>query len=694
MEFRRCPVRRCHPVEDAMGFHFLTGDTDGVVYAGGPDGSLVYYRDEARDGTPRWSNAGSGQPIGTGWADYTKVFTAGQGIIYAIAPNGDLLFFKDLARNGTMDWANGGIGQRIGVGWEAFTQVVNGDDGVIYAVLGNGDLLYFKDRARDGTPDWDPASGTRIGDGWQAFTRILPGGGGALYAIDATGAMYWFKDLARDGTSNWANNGQGRQIGTGWETFVDVISAGDGIFYAVTPDGFMLFFKDLARDGRSDWAFNGAGVTMGGGWTSVPTKPVTVAGYASPLSAAPGETVSFKVSALAPYDLMFQRLKQQAHGDPGVDILAGPRQPGIARAVPANAWRDGCGWPESFTFAVPADAKSGIYSARCTDISGEATHICFVVHPGTTGRGEIAVLANTNTWTSYNEWGGRSKYSLPMGTVLSFERPNPGVTPIEYNAIDHLLRAELWLLNWLEDEGYKVDVYTDLDFHKGIGNFNQYKALVLSTHPEYWTAAMMDHLDAYLEAGGSVLYLGGNGLFERVEIDEGAQTLIHMTDDLTRNRDFYYFRNLEPPRPERAILGVGYRFDNYMTFAPYRVLEANHRLLQGTGLANGDLIGENGINGKGASGWEMDTSIAGTAPPGTVVSATGADDRGAPPANLVVIARGTNPGFGADMTCYDTAAGGRVFSVGSISFVGSMIGDPQLKRIVRNVLAECGASSG
>ena len=43
-----------------------------------------------------------------------------------------------------------------------------------------------------------------------------------------------------------------------------------------------------------------------------------------------------------------------------------------------------------------------------------------------------------------------------------------------------------------------------------------------------------------------------------------------------------------------------------------------------------------------------------------------------------MLARGTNPGFGADMTCYDTAAGGRVFSVGSISFVGSLIGDPQL----------------
>jgi hypothetical protein len=122
--------------------------------------------------------------------------------------------------------------------------------------------------------------------------------------------------------------------------------------------------------------------------------------------------------------------------------------------VPALAWRDGCGWPESFTFTIPTNAKPGVYSAKCTDISGDFTHICVVVRPKATARGEIAVLANTNAWNSYNEFGGRSKYFVPTGTVLSFERPNPGITPIEYNVIDHLLRAELWLLNWLEDEAY------------------------------------------------------------------------------------------------------------------------------------------------------------------------------------------------------------------------------------------------
>jgi hypothetical protein len=402
--------------------------------------------------------------------------------------------------------------------------------------------------------------------------------------------------------------------------------------------------------------------------------------------------VRFHVSALAPYDVTIQRLKAQPGGGHGIDIATLPRQAGIARSVPADAWSDGCNWPESFAFTVPSSAQSGIYSARCTDISGEDTHICFVVKPKSTGRSEVAVLANTNTWASYNEFGGRSKYSVPSGATLSFNRPNPFITPVELNVIDHLLRAELWMLNWLEDEGYAPDVFSDLDFHKGISKFNDYKALIISTHPEYWTGAMMDHLEAYIASGGTVLYLGGNGLFEQVEIDEAARTVTHMGGDTTVSRDGFYFRNLTPPRSERSVLGVAYRYDNYMTFAPYEVLEAAHPLFAGTGLSNGDLIGEEGINGRGASGWEMDTAIVGNAAAGVVVTATGADDRGAPPANLVILSRGTNPGFGADMTFYETPGGGGVFSVGSISFVGSLIGDASLQQIVRNVLAGAGVT--
>ena len=54
-----------------------------------------------------------------------------------------------------------------------------------------------------------------------------------------------------------------------------------------------------------------------------------------------------------------------------------------------------------------------------------------------------------------------------------------------------------------------------------------------------------------------------------------------------------------------------------------------------------------------------------------------------------MLARGTNPGYGADMTCYETPAGGTIFSAGSISFGGSLAQDPTLQTIVKNVLDQC-----
>ena len=72
--------------------------------------------------------------------------------------------------------------------------------------------------------------------------------------------------------------------------------------------------------------------------------------------------------------------------------------------------------------------------------------------------------------------------------------------------------------------------------------------------------------------------------------------------------------------------------------------------------------------------------------------------QGAGPAvNLQILARGINNGpvnnEGAEITYYDTPGGGFVFSVGSLTFGGSLVVDGQLQAIVRNVLDECLASN-
>ena len=675
-----------------MSFKFITSDNQSNIYAVTDSGDLLYYKDEARDGTSGWANDGIGQKLGSEWGHFLHVFASDDGIIYAVAPNGNLLYFRHELGNGTSQLANGGIGQKIGSGWNSFSKILSGGDGIIYAILPNGDLLYYRDEARDGTARWSfDGVGQKIGSGWGEYLQLLSGGGGIIYATALNGDLLYFKDKARNGTRQWFRDGKGKKIDEGWDIFRALFSGGDGIIYAITPDGFLFFYKDEAQTGKSRWANDGQGQIIGSGWLVLQSSIGNIEGYCTPASAAPGESIEFKISSDFSYQVTYLRLKQ-SDGKVGIPMDDTFQLNAFDQIAPLDAWKNGCGWQTSFTLEVPPIWPSGIYAARCADLNGDETYVVFVVKPLIQQRGDFAVLANTNTWNAYNDYGGASKYSTPPASRLSFERPNPEASPIGDGA-NHLTRSELWILNWLEDAGYRLDVYSDRDFHIGIDNLSGYKALILTTHPEYWTLQMIENLQQYLADGGHLIYLGGNGVFEKVEFNNSADALILMNGDSNSDRPKSYLRNLNPPRSERAILGVAYRFDNYMTFAPYRVEKRQHRFFDGTGLVNGDLIGQGGINGGAASGWEMDTSESGNAADGEAVSATGADDRGSPPDNIEVLARGTNQGengdYGADMIYYETDSGGFVFSVGSLSFGGSLVQDAQLQIIIKNVLNDC-----
>jgi len=126
------------------------------------------------------------------------------------------------------------------------------------------------------------------------------------------------------------------------------------------------------------------------------------------------------------------------------------------------------------------------------------------------------------------------------------------------------------------------------------------------------------------------------------------------------------------------------------------IVAADRRFFAGTGLANGDVIGAEGLWG-GACGWEVDTAI------------DFGEGNGPPPPNLQILAHGQNvaratetaeapgvepglralKGYTGHMTYYETGAGGFVFSIGSITFGGSLVIDPVLQTILRNALDAC-----
>jgi N,N-dimethylformamidase len=109
-----------------------------------------------------------------------------------------------------------------------------------------------------------------------------------------------------------------------------------------------------------------------------------------------------------------------------------------------------------------------------------------------------------------------------------------------------------------------------------------------------------------------------------------------------------------------------------MTAAPYRVLDADHWTFEGTGVSKGSIFGQASLHERvpgGASGHETDKISKSS------------------PKNTRLLAKGTNPNDGgAELAIVEPAGAGAVFSVGSITWVSSLLVDDVVSRITSNVL--------
>ena len=423
-----------------------------------------------------------------------------------------------------------------------------------------------------------------------------------------------------------------------------------------------------------------------------------VEGYCWPLSAAPGETISFRTSGGGACTATFRR-HTSTGGTVDSTVMHAVQFTSPTLTTPAEPYRNGCAWNETFQLTVPATWTSGIYSATCTDAQNDPSEITFIVKPNPAERARVALLANVNTWNAYNGWGGLSKYGgLSRSSAL---RPNPGAAPADD---PHLTRGELWIQGWLESAGFRPDVYTDMDFHNDGLDATQYRLLIVGTHPEYWTVQMHDNLVAYLGAGGSLAYLGGNGLFEVCSYAAGGTETQFLGGVDGGARGNVLFRVAAGgARAEREVLGVATERCG-VPGSPYQVLQPGHPLFAGTGATTSTTFGNAGLNvgyGNGkASAWEVDTCNGVGAvglPWGCALTDVVAVPPSEAPPGLVVIARGTNDapadggaGPGADMTYYDHPGGGFVFSVGSLTFGGALVVDSFMQQLMRNVMNHAG----
>ena len=412
------------------------------------------------------------------------------------------------------------------------------------------------------------------------------------------------------------------------------------------------------------------------------------------------------------------------------------------------------GWSPTAELVLPKSLPSGIYAFRLAsprpDGGTEVDRIPFFVRPAAgAATNDVALLLSSATYLAYanhrmlfdgadfiasrNRLRPEHEYvrlhpevGLSMyerhrdgsGVMFSSRRRpvlnlRPGAdgwnfTPdTDLNAfLDHLLTDP--------DTGRSGhDVITDEDVHHdGLAALAPYRVIVTSTHPEYWSTAMLDALAAWQRNGGRLLYLGGNGFYWRVAFSDrwpGAMELRRAEDGVrnweTGPGESYHAWGGEyggmwrrQGRAPNELVGIGFAAQGFDKAVHYDVDPASYEgrtawMWEGVEIVDGRL-GTSGLGG-GAAGQEIDRYDPHLGSPAHAVVLASATDFGPDMVRTkeefggsVVYSR-PDPKVRADIVFYETPGGGAVFSVGSISWFGALARndyDNDVARLTANVI--------
>ncbi len=413
---------------------------------------------------------------------------------------------------------------------------------------------------------------------------------------------------------------------------------------------------------------------------------------------------------------------------------------------------DDCRWDTDARLAVPADLKSDVYALRLRLGEAEEYLPFFVLPPRGTATAKVLFLVPTASYLAYaNEHislegtvaqcifghtpvlGPQDMYlqahpELGLSTYdvhsdgsgvcySSARRPIPNLRPGYRHGIKGLWQfpADLHLVDWMNATGVAYDVATDFELHQeGERLLSRYQVVVTGTHPEYYTTAMLDGWERYLAAGGRCMYLGANGFYwvtawhpDRPWVMEVRKAESGSRAWQARPGEYYLASTGERSgvwrcraRAPQKLFGVGFTAEGFDRSSHFRQLpDARHPAAAFimAGIGPDELIGDFGLLGDGAAGYELDRyDLALGTPPQALLLAASENHSDDYP-HVAEEIYFNFPGMGgtqdfqvrADLVYFTTRNGGGVFSTGSISWCGSLAHDGyrnNVSRMMTNVL--------
>ena len=381
------------------------------------------------------------------------------------------------------------------------------------------------------------------------------------------------------------------------------------------------------------------------------------------------------------------------------------------------------GWQADLRLTVPAGLPSGLYAFRITAADGEVDRVPFVVRPAAgAATAPLALLLPTATYWAYANHrmsiSGAEFFAAHTSLRPEFryirDHPAVGYSMYEYHG-DHsgvmvssrrrpvlnlrpgadgwAFTADTNLVAYLTALGVPFDVITDDDLHReGPSLLDPYRVVMTGSHPEYWSTPMLDGLAGWLDDGGRLMYLGGNGFYWRVawSSDEPWVMEVRRAEDGTRGwiaepGEYYHafggeygglWRRLG--RAPNQLVGVGFAAQGFDRASPYRRHEES---IEGRAAwifdgVEGEVFGGFGIGG-GAAGQEIDRFDASLGSPAHAVVLATSFDHSAEMLRtkeefLATAILENDAKVRSDVVFFEGPAGGAVFSVGSISWYGAL----------------------
>ncbi len=383
------------------------------------------------------------------------------------------------------------------------------------------------------------------------------------------------------------------------------------------------------------------------------------------------------------------------HGNPGVAGVY--TQTGRAIRLNHDQIVD-AGWDLTAAITVPAGLDSGMYAVQALtgpDFTptreGDLLSVrALVIRPAADAdRAPIAVMLPTNTWLAYNYWplfyggylggpgitprsrypggpsmqGGNNSAYSNMGDQVSlalyhgWRRPSFQISPLADNWVPRpdteRAPSSMYLVQWLDEQGFDYDVFSDSDFSEGLISASDYQVLMPHSHHEYWTDGMLASLTQFLNDGGSVAAPAGNIFTWRAVFDDngvmevlksGRQQIIGWADFVS-GIDGKYSGTLKQAAAcndsgdDYLALGVEIHLtgpcqNRPFCFGQWEAQNTKHWLWQGSELQDKDYFGIGrplpAITPTYAVGHEADTWVSGMPIPGL-----------APGTDAVILAEGT-----------------------------------------------------